>query len=239
MRIDRHSAIGRPQDPVKGVVFDLDGTLYRMRFFMRPLLFVLLLPHSLRLLRFLSVRSRFAGVDMGSRDALMDEICAQAAKSDRHTSAQTYRLWVFEKFYPAFLSMMPLQRSGRPGCAGMLRTLHDKGIKLAVLSDFNEVRERLELLRLPTDCFDIMTSSEIAGALKPSPGPFLQIAETWGFDPSSILVVGDRDDTDGAAARSAKMRFLLLGDQASANAVQSRPWNEVRAVLEGLRLSAD
>ena len=239
MRIGPHSAIDRPEHPVRGIVFDLDGTLYRMRFFMRPLLFMLLFPHSLRLLRFLSVRSRFAGVDMGSRDALIDEICAGAAKLDRHASAQTYRSWIFGRFYPAFLSMMPLQRSGRPGCAGMLRTLHERGIKLAVLSDFHEVKERLELLRLPTECFDIMTSSENSGALKPSPGPFLQIADTWGFDPSSILVVGDRDDTDGAAARSAKMRFLLLGDRASAGSVQPRPWNEVCAILEGLRLSAD
>jgi FMN phosphatase YigB (HAD superfamily) len=71
------------EERIAGVIFDLDGTLYRMTWVMRPLLTMKILPHILRLPRFLKIRQRFAGKEMGSRDELLDAISEILARSKR------------------------------------------------------------------------------------------------------------------------------------------------------------
>jgi ribonucleotide monophosphatase NagD (HAD superfamily) len=47
-----------------------------------------------------------------------------------------------------------------------------------------------------------------------------------------VLVVGDRDDTDGEAARSAGMQFLQMRDGKKRHpAGKVHSWNEVRELL--------
>ncbi len=222
-------------DSVKGIIFDLDGTLYRMEWFFRPLLFLMLFPHSMRLLRFLSARSIFAGVDTGSRNKLINEVCGIVAKQEKKTIEEIGR-WISEKFYPAFVATMTLQRRGRPHIESTLRMLSEKGVRLAVLSDFNAVGERLGKLKIPVDCFDVIASCEEFGALKPATRPFMQIALSWNINPSSILIIGDRDDTDGCAARNAGMQFMLLGEsiRRSPNTDKFYHWEEARKVLSNI-----
>ncbi|MBW2264536.1 MAG: HAD family hydrolase, partial [Deltaproteobacteria bacterium] len=86
-----------------------------------------------------------------------------------------------------------------------------RGLKTAVLSDYGRVAERVEALRLPVTLFDDLASAEDAGALKPSPLPFLMSARNLGLEPDQVLVVGDRDDMDGQGAMAAGMAFLRLG----------------------------
>jgi len=216
---------------VKGIIFDLDGTLYRMRWFMRPLLFAKLFPRSARLPRFLAVRERFAGIDHGSRDALLGAVAAGLAAREG-ISADAAGRWIHDRFYPAFVAVMPPQRSGRPGLAETLRLLKARGLRLAVLSDYDAVAQRLGKLRISTDNFDILTSCEAAGALKPSARPFTEIAAAWELPCESILVVGDRDDTDGEAARRAGMRFLAVGDaKRRRGAPGFRSWRETKDIL--------
>src|SRR5690606_35157469 len=46
--------------------------------------------------------------------------------------------------------------------------------------------------------------------LKPAPDGFLLAAEELGTQPEDCLVIGDRDDADGGAARAAGMQFELV-----------------------------
>ncbi len=46
--------------------------------------------------------------------------------------------------------------------------------------------------------------------LKPCPDGFLLAASELGISPADCLVIGDRDDADGEAARRAKMAFRLI-----------------------------
>lgn len=197
---------------VRGVIFDLDGTLYRMRRFMRPLLFLRLFPRSLWLPHLIRERSRFAGKDLGSRDRFLEQLCRALAVRER-TTPETVDTWIHNRFYPSFTGMMSLQRTGRPGLLETLHHLKNGGIQTAVLSDYHSVQERLAGLRIPVSLFDTVTSCEFFGALKPAPRPFLEIAGRWNEACASILVVGDRTDTDGEAARHAGMQFLLLSDR--------------------------
>ena len=47
--------------------------------------------------------------------------------------------------------------------------------------------------------------------LKPAPDSYLLAASRLGVSPSECLVIGDRDDADGEAARRAGMSFRLIG----------------------------
>jgi beta-phosphoglucomutase-like phosphatase (HAD superfamily) len=51
---------------------------------------------------------------------------------------------------------------------------------------------------------------ESFGAQKPATRPYLRIAGTLGLSPEEILVIGDREETDGLGAFKAGMRFFCL-----------------------------
>ena len=65
---------------VRGVVFDLDGTLYGMPWYMKPLLFASLVPHGMRLPAYMRVRAEHAGRDHGTGSALMTAMCADLGR---------------------------------------------------------------------------------------------------------------------------------------------------------------
>jgi FMN phosphatase YigB (HAD superfamily) len=205
----RYSGETIPSAPVYGIIFDLDGTLYDMSWYMKPLFFVRLFPKSLRLPRFLHIRETFAGKDLTSQRLLIDALSDELARQEG-ADRDEIRTWIAGPFYAAFVAIMPFFRFSRPGIVPALSSLRAKGLRLGVLSDFDHVRERLEKLSLPPALFDTIASSESAGALKPNRRPYDSIAEEWKIAPGNILVVGDRSDTDGAAARAAGMQFLLI-----------------------------
>jgi HAD superfamily hydrolase (TIGR01549 family) len=128
---------------------------------------------------------------------------------------------------------MKFQRNGRPGINETLQALRDKNIQIAVLSDYDCVKERLINLNIDPRHFSITTSCEASGALKPSPRPFLQIANSWGIAPSQLLVVGDRSDTDGAAAKRAGMDFVRISEQSSP-AQGEMNWQNLKVHFEQL-----
>ncbi len=193
-----------------GVIFDLDGTLYRMPWYFKPVFFVRLFPHGGRLPAYMRVRDAFAGKECGSGTQLTAQLSAALAQRVRIDSGVA-RTWIEESFYPRFAAMMGLVKGSRPGLGPLLAALRASGSRTAVLSDFAWVEQRLARLGIAQELFDACGSSEEAGALKPSPRPFLAIADGWGLSPSEVIVVGDRDDTDGAGARAAGMRFVNVG----------------------------
>lgn len=198
---------------IRGVIFDLDGTLYHMKWFMGPMLALMLFPHSIRLQRYMRVRKHFAGKEMLSEEKLLWAIAEKLSGKHTKENGEKIVAWIRQRFYPAFENVMPLLQGSRPGLVEVLCYLKDRDIKIAVLSDFAHIKERLRGLNLQCDLFDIIKSSESCGALKPHPRPFLEIADAWNVAPANVLVIGDRHDTDGIAAENAQMHFLQITDK--------------------------
>jgi FMN phosphatase YigB (HAD superfamily) len=217
---------------VGGVIFDLDGTLYRMRWFLRPALALRLFPYCFRLSRFLKIRDRFSGVEMGSRDTLIDAVARELAIVERKP-ASAMRTWILEAFYPAFAAVMPLMRQSRHGVNDVLRSLRERGVRLAVLSDYGMIPERLAFLDIDRSFFDLFVSSEAAGALKPCPRPFAETAAQWGLAPAQVVVIGDRCDTDGAGAKRAGMHFIRISSGRMADC-GGHSWDEVKSYLQSI-----
>ncbi len=85
------------------------------------------------------------------------------------------------------------------------------GGKTALVSDY-PARAKLQALGAES-LFDIVVANGEDGgpnALKPSPAGYLSAARRLGVPPERCLVIGDREDADGQAARRAGMAFRLV-----------------------------
>jgi FMN phosphatase YigB (HAD superfamily) len=115
------------------------------------------------------------------------------------------REWMFER---------PLKWVARSKREALLRALgqyRDGGGKVALVSDY-PASAKLQALGA-VGLFDVVVSSGEPGGpsrLKPDPEGYLSAAERLGIAPERCLVIGDRDDADGAAARAAGMAVHII-----------------------------
>lgn len=219
---------------VKGIIFDLDGTLYRMKWFMKPLLTISLFPRSLLLPRYMAARKDFSGRDLRSGEALLSGMATELARRTRHATPEGMRSWIMHQFYPSFEALIPLMRNSRPGLGDLLTTLRKKNIKLAVLSDFARIHERLNGLRISSAVFDRCVSAETEGCLKPCPRPYRDFVRCWNIEAATILVIGDRSDTDGEAAKATGMCFIQISDTHASRRGEGQSWPQLRRFLSDL-----
>jgi putative hydrolase of the HAD superfamily len=87
-----------------------------------------------------------------------------------------------------------------------------QGGRTAVVSDY-PARDKLTALDA-TQLFDVVLANGEPGGprrLKPWPDGYLMAAERLGVAPVDCLVLGDRPDADGEAARRAGMTFRRIG----------------------------
>jgi putative hydrolase of the HAD superfamily len=97
-------------------------------------------------------------------------------------------------------------------CAGAvetLRTLKARGLKIALVSNFDGRLHRVvaELGLRPS--FDAVIVSSEAGWAKPSPRIYAAALAALGVDPGEALMVGDRPNEDIAGATAAGLQALL------------------------------
>ena len=96
-----------------------------------------------------------------------------------------------------------------PDVVEHLQRWQQRGLKLAVVSNFDQrllpLLEELELASF----FDVVVVSSAAGAAKPSPLPFQQALQALNLAPEAVWHVGDSPE-DEAGARAAGVRCLLI-----------------------------
>ncbi len=101
-----------------------------------------------------------------------------------------------------------IRRFRRDALLSEIREYRAAGGRTALVSDY-PARGKLEALDA-TALFDVVVASGEPGGprrLKPDPDGYLTAARRLEVDPGDCLVIGDRDDADGAAARAAGMAF--------------------------------
>ncbi len=115
------------------------------------------------------------------------------------------REWMFER------PLKWVARARRQPLLDALAAFRAQGGKTALVSDY-PASGKLRALRA-LELFDIVVSSGEAGGpskLKPDPEGYLSAATRLGIEPARCLVIGDRDDADGEAARAAGMGLHLI-----------------------------
>jgi putative hydrolase of the HAD superfamily len=210
---------------IRGVGFDLDGTLYanyKLNITLVPFLF-----------RHLALSGAFAGVRRalhkaavkgagewpGAGDSRLPEtgvpaeslsfydtqaaLLAERLNEDPESAKEKIDRLIYRGWEERFARIKPF-----PHAAETLGSLKASGFRLGLLSDFPP-RRKLELLGLD-GFFDAAFSSEEFGVLKPNPAPFLKLASALDLPPREILYVGNSPRYDVLGAKKAGMKAALL-----------------------------
>lgn len=191
---------------ISAVIFDLDGTLYDNK--RLPIRLVLAdIPNMFVLATERKARKALMGIDYGDASRTYDALFAKMAELKKSLTVEKARRWYQDRYMPAQVALLAMYYTPRPCVDELLNTLKDAGIKTLLYTDYGHAKEKLEALNIDPAMFDIIASAPKMGGLKPCKESITRLLEQNGLNPESCLMVGDRDDTDGAAAQSVGMRF--------------------------------
>jgi phosphoglycolate phosphatase/putative hydrolase of the HAD superfamily len=183
------------------VVFDVDGTLYDQRR-LRLRMLRELVRDALRTLR------RFRHVREALGDAPVDDFMRQQyARTATLCNASPEQV---EALTTEWMEQRPLTWIGDcryPHVDRLFERMQALGKQVAVFSDYPAV-DKLRALGLRASPVVCATDPGVA-RLKPDARGLLQILAQTGVSAQRALMIGDRFDRDGAAARQAGVRALI------------------------------
>lgn len=204
---------------IKGVLFDVDGTLYHqtpVRITMAILIILtnILKPRSLQ--KHISVINAFRQAQEHLRlnspgaancKRLQFELAAKLTNQPMEVVKDIVEEWFFRRPLPF------LPYCNRKKVHTTLESLLTQGIKLGVFSDY-PTTEKLKALGL-SQYFSFALSAwdkEMSG-FKPHTNGFNIAAERMDLHPDEILYVGDRAKVDGTGAHLAGMSCAIIGNK--------------------------
>jgi HAD superfamily hydrolase (TIGR01549 family) len=215
---------------LKAIVFDVDGTLYRQGPLRRAMALRLFWSHAMRpahgwrTLRALSAyrkaqeRLRDGSVPVDLAEAQIRMACEETS-IDRDFLSECVVRWMEQE--PLSL----LSGFVWPGLTDFLDACKARSLRLGVLSDY-PAEAKLEALGL-RGVFDVVLCAQAPdiGVFKPHPRGLEVALERLGATPAETLYVGDRVDSDAAAAAAAGVSCAILTRPGASSA--SRTWMEV------------
>ena len=118
--------------------------------------------------------------------------------------------WYFHVYLPAMVRLIAKYQPVRSKALAILSECKKRGLKTAIYSDYGCVVEKLEALHIDPSQFDLLVAAPELGALKPSEACARRVMEMLEAQPDTTLFIGDRDDKDGASARSVGAKFYKI-----------------------------
>lgn len=194
------------------LIFDVDGTLYRQAPVRRGM--------ALRLLSY-SIRNPLAGLKTAAflrryrraQERLRETGSCQdqLQAACRHSGVE---LDWGEGCVREWIERRPLDLVARaiyPGLAALLIRAAERGIKLAVVSDY-PAQEKLRALGLDRyfRCVVSPPDSRVR-RFKPDPGGILAVLGELKIGAAEAVYIGDRPEVDGEAARRAGVPCIIVG----------------------------
>ena len=196
----------RELNGIKTVIFDLDGTLYdksglagRM---VRRLWWCLPMLASERLARRNMHYVRFA-----TQEEFFDYFFKTMSRG--HLWGPNVAAYWYERIYlPLMVRMIAKYHRPRPEVVALIDACRERGLQMAIYSDYGAVIEKLDALGIDPGQFDLLVAAPDLGALKPCEPCVRHLLELLEAQPEETLFVGDRDDKDGEAARAVGAHFV-------------------------------
>jgi putative hydrolase of the HAD superfamily len=194
---------------IRLVVFDVDGTLYNQRPLRIRITLELLadaaMKWNLGALRILSVYRKLRE-KLGDDETPSFELELVIETAQRTGRSEDYvRRTVADWMETRPLRHLPACRY--PGVERLFAGLRRKDKTIAILSDY-PVAAKLAALGLEAD-FEVCASDPDVGVLKPNPLGLLKAMAVSGARPDETVLIGDRIDRDGEAARRCGAAALI------------------------------
>ena len=198
---------------LKAILFDVDGTLFRHAPVRRAIAVRMAARYALRpLAGWRTIRAisayRRAQEELrpsGGSAAGQIRLAASLARMPEPFVRAAVEQWMERE--PLSL----LRPARRPGLEEFLAAAKERGLKLAVCSDYDP-RRKLEALGV-SRYFDAVVCAQDPGVgrFKPDPRMLAVALERLGARADEALFLGDRANVDGKAAGAAGIRFILIG----------------------------
>jgi putative hydrolase of the HAD superfamily len=223
---------------IKGVLFDVDGTLY-YQFPVRVIMIAYLISMNIlnprELIRKIKIIKAYRIAQEQLRTSIDNTMIKSkdqfAATVDRTGESYDYVTRNITEWFDK--KPLPLLRfCRRQGLLKFLTKLKKEGMVLAVFSDYPAV-DKLKALGV-SKYFKTVVSSYDSGVtgFKPDTNGFSIAAEKMDLKPSEILYVGDRIDIDGKGAISAGMNVVIINGLSPNKIVSKIPVaNTLKGVL--------
>lgn len=193
---------------IKAVVFDFDGTLYNNRHF--PFWFVMAdLSEIFIMKKERTFRKDMQGVDLKTKEAFEKEFYGRLATAKK-CSFESAKVWYENDFMNRFISVLEKHYFANDKVEEVFGKLNQKGIATAVYSDYPMLPQRMKAVGLPENLTRNCWCAPTMGAFKPACRPMYEIAQSLSVSCSEILMVGDREDTDGESAFSCGAKFVRI-----------------------------
>ncbi len=194
---------------IRLVAFDVDGTLYdqrglRLRM-LREMLLAAIGGRGVGFIRILSAYRRLreelgeSGQEDFERELTARTAALVGCNEARVTS--TAEEWLEQR------PLRHLARYRYPGLPELFRGLREQGRKIGIFSDY-PARQKLAALELEADFIVSATDADVR-VLKPHSKGLHVLMSRAAVSPRETVLIGDRAERDGLAARGAQVRALI------------------------------
>jgi putative hydrolase of the HAD superfamily len=207
--VSSRAANGFDWDAIRLVVFDVDGTLYDQRGLrLRMLREMLGAAIRTRDVAFIRVLSAYRRIREELGDSLHEDFERELTSRTAARvgcSEERVRLTAGE-----WLERRPLRHLVRyrySRLPELFRGLRGRGKKIGIFSDY-PAREKLAAMELDADLMVCATDADIS-VLKPHSRGLQILMSRAGVNAAETIMIGDRVERDGLAARGADVRSLI------------------------------
>jgi putative hydrolase of the HAD superfamily len=219
-------------DGVRAVLFDLDDTLFEQATWLRGAWSAV------------AVAGATEGVDPNTLRAALLRVCAEGSHRGDIIDRALARIGrtdvAVAPLLAAFRAHAPARLLPYPGVLAALDRLQGQ-VQIGLVSDGDPAIQRSKLRALGIErCFDIVVFGDELGRehRKPSPVGLLTALVGLAIDANGAVYVGDRPDTDVAAANAAGMRAIRVRSGEYAHRPDApQPWAtapDVATAVDGL-----
>jgi len=210
------------REGIKGVAFDLDGTLYP-NYSLNIRLLPFILKEARLLAAFGKAREIMRNEQKENPSRLYDDFYRQQAEITAEILSAEPRLLqekidrLIYRGWEPFFKKIKLYKNA----VQTLSAMKNAGYKLGLLSDFPP-EIKLGYLGI-LGFWDAVLCSEAYGALKPHPLSFVKLAQVMSLPPENILYVGNSHPYDIAGANLAGMKTAWIRNPALPGSGRRKP----------------
>lgn len=195
---------------VRGVIFDMDGTLYQ-QFWVRMCMALKLSAYALTqkngyrdlkvILHYRMQREKLAVARTNNISGIEFKGTAYEFNLPEEQVAKIIHEWMYIK------PLRYLRAARFENVENFISALREKGIKIGIFSDY-PVKKKLIALGLSADAICYAAENDV-NCLKPEPVGLIKTIERMGLESGDCIMIGDRLERDGICAKEAGVSFLL------------------------------